>query len=1087
MLRLFLFGTPRIEHNGQAVPLRRTKPLALLAYLATARQSHNRETLLGLFWPEFDPDDARNNLRRELSLLRTTLAPDILVSDRLQVAWNPQVESWQDVAVFEAQIALRRQHSHASDELCAECATALTTAAQLYTGEFMAGFSLPDCPAFDEWQFFVREGLRQQFAEVLQALSGWYRGLGKYATAIEYGRRWLALDPLHEPAQRDLMRLYAWSGQHSAALRQYEECVRLLDKELGVAPETETTELHAAIKARQLTPPTYPREPTQQSEAVPLPQADTSTAGQRRTISRLGNHNLPPPPTPFVGRERELAALYHYIESPQVQLITIVGAGGIGKTRLALAAAERYAHPLADQFAEHTAHFPDGIFFVPLAALTNEEYIVPTIVEALHMPAEASQQQIHSLRQHLLDHLRHRRMLLILDNLEHLLAGAEIIADILQAAPNITLLVTSRERLYLHEEYLLNIHGLEYPDSATSLADLSAEQAADYTAVRLFVQSARRLRHDFDLTNATAVHIATICRLVEGMPLALELAAAWTKTLTCGAIVTEIERSLAFLETRLRNVPERHRSMRATFDCSWALLSAEEQAIFSRLSVFRGGFLPEAAAQIAGATLPALATLVDKSLLRVDTSGRYQVHELLRQYAEERLGAAPAEAARVRAAHGAYYLDFLAQRAEALARRRQREATVEIAAEFENIRLAWQQALESAAIDDIRQAGNALGNVYLYRGLYQEAIIMAEQAIHSLRSADATRPRDLALAQMLNELAWLYIRVGQTAAARAALEESHLLYQRLDEPPPPGRASHPLAGLADLALIEGNYAEALQLGKEFLGRSQGYGNVQSVAFAWYILAQAALGQGLYTQARHAAEQAYAAVQLAQDRWFMAYVLNDLGQVAVAQAQYREARQHYQASYAIREEFDDPEGMALALVHQGKVALLQREYEEAHELYQRGLAIYRNSGDRGGVASALHGLGMLACAVGEYRDAAGYFHEALGVAKDIQFIPLMLEILTSASELLLRAGRADRVSELLLLVLRHPASDRRAGERAQQLLVQHEHALATHLEAATQQPAMDDLDAVVARLLVELAAFEQSVSSDAPGSVHPLAE
>jgi DNA-binding SARP family transcriptional activator len=250
MLRLFLFGTPRIEHNGRTVPLRRTKGLALLAYLALTRQAQDRTTLLALLWPEFDDASARNNLRRELSLLKAALDTEILAVDRLQVVWNPQVDLWVDALDFHAQIAVYRGHKHTPSDACAACVEALTSAVRLYGDDFAAGFSLPDSPSFDEWQFFQREGLRQQLAEALQALVHWHSARQEYSTALELARRWLALDPLHEPAQRELMRLYALSGQQSAALRQYEESARLLEKELGVAPEDATIELYRQIRSR---------------------------------------------------------------------------------------------------------------------------------------------------------------------------------------------------------------------------------------------------------------------------------------------------------------------------------------------------------------------------------------------------------------------------------------------------------------------------------------------------------------------------------------------------------------------------------------------------------------------------------------------------------------------------------------------------------------------------------------------------------------------------------------------------------------------------------------------------------------------
>lgn len=273
MLRLYLFRVPRIENSAQPVPLRRSKALALLAYLATIRQPQDRETLLALLWPEFDLDSARNNLRRELSLLKTTLGDNILHAERSRVNWHAAA-SWLDVAEFEAQLTTAKQHELA--EFTASDIAAITAAVQLYRDDFLAGFAVPDSPAFEEWQFFQREELRQQFGRALQTLIAWHSGQGAFEAALPYARRQVALDPLHEPARHELMRLYALSGQHAAATRQYEEYARLLEQELGVAPENEISRLYQDIRQRRLEAvSSRPALPALQSGA-PVP--DTTAA-----------------------------------------------------------------------------------------------------------------------------------------------------------------------------------------------------------------------------------------------------------------------------------------------------------------------------------------------------------------------------------------------------------------------------------------------------------------------------------------------------------------------------------------------------------------------------------------------------------------------------------------------------------------------------------------------------------------------------------------------------------------------------------------------------------------------------------------
>jgi DNA-binding SARP family transcriptional activator len=354
MLRLSLFGAPRLEQSGQNIPLRRTKALALLAYLATTRQPQDRDGLLALLWPEFDATSARNNLRHELSLLKTMLGEELLVADRHQIVWNAQADVWLDVAVFQAQMAIRKQHDHAADGLCDACAAALA-AAQLHTDDFMAGFGLPDSSAFDEWQFFQREGLRQQLAEALRSLVRWHQRRGEYAPAIDAARRWLA----YELAQRELMRLYALSGQHSAALRQYDESVRLLDRELGVEPEAETTELYEQIRSRE-----FSRQADKQTGRQGDRESKDEQFSQSPNLpaSSAASYQLPSN-AGFVGRQRELADIVRRLTDPACRLLTLIGPGGIGKTRLALEVAQTLAEGWAGEDA-----IADGVLFVPLAS-----------------------------------------------------------------------------------------------------------------------------------------------------------------------------------------------------------------------------------------------------------------------------------------------------------------------------------------------------------------------------------------------------------------------------------------------------------------------------------------------------------------------------------------------------------------------------------------------------------------------------------------------------------------------------------------------------------------------------------------------
>jgi DNA-binding SARP family transcriptional activator len=391
-LALYLLGPSRIELDGEEVHIGRRKALALLAYLAVAGQRHQRDSLATLLWSELDQRSARADLRRILSFLNRKLGRGWLTADRETAALDPDANLWLDVHQFRQLLAACDAHGHPATEVCSECVPPLEEAVRLYRDDFMAGFTLPDSLTFDEWQFFQTQGLRDGLAGVLQHLVRWHGDQGEYEAAIAYARRWLALDSLHEPTHRYLMALYAHSGQQSAALRQYHMCQQTLAEELGLSPAPETTALFERIHAGEV-------------------------VGRVQHVTTRVPHNLPPQPTPFIGRESELADLEELIAKPSVRLITIIGAGGMGKTRLALAAAERFL----DEKGPGQL-FPNGVAFVDLTPLSAVDHVVPALAEALKFRFNSGAGETRTPREQILDYLRAKRTLLIMDNFEHLLA-----------------------------------------------------------------------------------------------------------------------------------------------------------------------------------------------------------------------------------------------------------------------------------------------------------------------------------------------------------------------------------------------------------------------------------------------------------------------------------------------------------------------------------------------------------------------------------------------------------------------------------------------------------------------------------------
>ncbi|MGD1993269.1 MAG: LuxR C-terminal-related transcriptional regulator, partial [Anaerolineae bacterium] len=420
--------------------------------------------------------------------------------------------------------------------------------------------------------------------------------------------------------------------------------------------------------------------------------------------------NLPAEPTPFIGRGRELAQIRQRF--PKTRLLTLTGPGGIGKTRLALKTAR-----------EASDEFEDGVFFVSLAPIRSVKDITQTVAEAVRFPLATHETPQHQLFRY----LKKRQLLLVMDNFEHLLDGAGFVSEVLKAAPAVKILVTSRERLNLQGETVLAVGGMPFPDRAGS------QDTQEYDAITLFKQRADRVRPGSDPSPVELAHISRICRIVQGMPLAIELAAAWLHILNVDEIAQELEKDLDILAAEVRDAPQRHRSIRAVFDHSWSLLDQSERQISMRLSVFRGGFTREAAQQVAGASLQQLARLVDKSLLRHDPDcGRLEVHELLRQYAQERLGETPEATASAQEAHADYYAEFMQQRWRHLKDGRQMLALAEIEADIENVRAAWRYLLDQKNAPRMWKFIKSLWQVYWIRWWNHAGMELFAEAVAAL-------------------------------------------------------------------------------------------------------------------------------------------------------------------------------------------------------------------------------------------------------------------------------------------------------------------------------------------------------------------
>lgn len=1090
--RLRLLGNIQVEKEG--IPIRdfeSRKSLALLGYLARHNEPVARSHLAGLFWGDKEEQRGRRNLSRELSQLSARL-PGCFQADYYTIQFQPPPSVWVDTIAFEELLKSSKgdTFSVSPAPLLPRSAAQLAEAVALYRGQFMAGYYLDDCPEFETWLLSEQEAWQRQVTQVLDKLINYHAAQQQDEPAQLYARRWLTLEPWQEQAHRYLMLLLARNGQRAVALTQYETCRRILAEELAAEPSAETVALYEQIRAGELNKGAGEKEGKgERGQGSRFPE-HPAHLGAERGVGEFSSSPLPPvtpappsPPlkiptsaTPMIDRDEERAQIATRLADPTCRLLTLIGPGGIGKTRLIIQASLEAAKQLDPQEIEH------GIYFIPLDPLSSTEFLASTIADTLNFSFYSGVDPAGQL----INYLREKRALLALDNFEHLLGGVNLVAEILKNAPQVKILAASRERLNLHGEWILPVQGLNIP------AGLSE---ADSPAVQLFLQQAKTVQSDFSPSADDRKHIQHICQLVEGIPLAIELAAAWVRLLSCQEIATEIERNLDFLTTPLRNVPERHRSLRAVFNHSWQLLSAEERRVFRQLSVFRGGFRREAAKQVAGASLPLLLTLVDKSLLQPPEQGRFLRHMLLWQYAVEKLEDQPEEKEQTQNRHCDYYAAFLQQRVAWLIGGNQKDTLAEIGAEIENIRLSWRWAIAQGRLTAIEQSLDSLFHFYDMRSWFKEgaeafglaaASLAGEQGSgggeearreeENCQSSIANRKfaESIVLGKLLARQGWFTFQLGQHETAKALLQEALALLRQanlenLQSSNLQSALIFPLNYLGAVYRHLGEYETARQSLEESQTICQELGDQAGLGIALTILAQIAHLQGDYSQARQLGRESLTIKRRLGDYWGMTFSLNILGLIAYALEEYGEAKELFQESLAICQVMDDRRGTGLCLNYLGDVVSKMGEVRGAQQLYGESLATFQEIGNQMGIISSNIKLGFNADELDDYTAARTYFHQALQIGVKIQALPAVLDALVGAATLIIHTapGKLQQAVEIIALAFNHPASSRDNQDRAARLLAELETRLPPETIKAAQTAALSpNLEQLVQTILAD---------------------
>ena len=865
-LTLNLLGTPEITIDDQPVTgFVSKKARAALFYLAVTRQTQSREKLAAFLWPREPDSVGRTNVRDLVRNLRKTVGPYLDIT-RSTMALKPQAPIILDVHMLETAVATSPPNPNQ-----------LIQAVDYYRGDFLEGFFVDNSPPFEQWVFSQNERLRELLIQGLQWLIDHTLNQRNISTGLRLTRQLLDIEPWHEPVYQQRMRLYAYNQQREAALKVYMACRDMLAQAFGIEPSPETEALYQRL----------------------LAETDTTTS----------YHNLPRQLTPFIGRQEDIHQLRSKVLDKQYPLVTITGEGGMGKTRVALMLAQQIVYD-----------FTDGVWFVPLADIQPgpedakaEEQIATAVVTALNLiPAQ------QHIKQQLLDHLRNRKLLLILDNFEHLLPHRSFIHSLLQTCPHLHLLITSRARLHFQAEFVYRLSGLPLPHAVTDLTEM-----AQWASVQLFLERASRVYPPFRLTAQNALHVQQICHLVAGLPLGIELAAALVEGPTCHEIMAQVEATL--LKAQLYDIPPRHRSLWAVFDYSWQLLSANLQTILAQCAIFTGGFTIAAATAVTQATPHQLQALHYQSLLQQTKPQRFDMHPLLQQFAAAKLAQQPSQQQALQN-HYTYYLQTRYGDFSAI----WNTPMPNVQADTANIRQAWFNAIQAHAFAFLAAQANSL-IIFMDRlDRLPEALTLIQAGLEQLAATGLTpQPKD---------------------------EWYHLL----------------LIEKAGLLAMLGHYEEAYQAAEQVQQKTTSP-TLLSIAYRWQ-------GQSLWSRGRTAEadtylQQAYA-LKAHFPQVYLGTLLNNMGALAWQQGQSDKARMYLEEGLIYAEKANNIPSKLFVLNSLGLIAQYHGYPYEAFGYYDTMLREAKAIDYLSGKIYALVNIGFIHIHLGQFEQVEPYLEEAL---------------------------------------------------------------------------------------------------------------
>jgi predicted ATPase/transcriptional regulator with XRE-family HTH domain len=837
--------------------------------------------------------------------------------------------------------------------------------------------------------------------------------------------------------------------------RPSKQLAGLLAKALEIPEEDQPTFIRVARGELNLSrlgqlPPT-PSHPL--PDLASLLQAQPGTALDARLKSPTTINRIPSQTTPLIGREAEFTALERLFNDPLCRLLTLTGIGGIGKTRLAI------------EFGQSKqAEFPGGVFYIPLTSVNSPEKIVPAIADVLGCGFSGPSELKEQLLNYIADHIQ-QAALFIFDNLEHLLLPAsmqnekfgvvELTAEILQRLPNVKILGTSRERLNLRGEWTYELHGLSVPPTEF------VGRLEEYDSIALFVKSAQRVRSDFQVTGEEQSPLIQITQLVEGVPLAIELAAAWVGMLSCQEIAREVKSNMDFLTSSMHDIPERHRSLRATFDHSWKLLSEDERGALCQLSVFQGSFGRNAAQQIAEASLPILASLSAKSLVRRTEDGRYDLHEVIRQYALTHLNEHPLNL-ETHERHSKYYLNLVRKEESLLKSSSQQDAIRRLTGDIDNIRAAWVWAIDHHNFDQLGEAGRGFGWYFEITGLYREGIEHLEKLLHALKAGPRGQKRQRLMGLALIHQALLYFRKGVFVRASQLYEESILILRPIGDQI---LLADALVFSGTILYMYGEYERSRASQEEGLVYARQSNQRWFEAWAIYNLGHLDSLIGRYAEGYEQMLVGLSIWRTLGDPQSIALGLNFLVPTLIKLGRFEEAKAFMRESITLCEESKNRWGMGTAYRHLGLAYLAAGQIKQAQTHILKGLEILGQFSQGWDIARSLTYLGDAAQMEGNFPEARKYYQDALQSSIDEQVIPIALDALLGLGELQAQTGEPEKAHLLCTYILNHPSGEYDTKSRAERLRAALEPQLSpTQIMVSRSQAKGVGMDAIVKELL-----------------------